>query len=430
MENNPRGSFYRPGRRPARIARALAGGAGKTGGGGKPERSGQGAGKAFFRWLTSPNLRLLKIDKYVFSEVWGWWLLALMGFTFFMLVTSLFLLGEKIFSKKIPIYTTIKILILSAPAYIVLALPIAMLVGTLMAMGRLSRDNEITMFVASGVSLYSIFLPFLCLGLYTAILAWSVYEYVVPANNKQFTKVLAVFWDSQVIDYIKPNVVIKAPEDKYFYIERVDRVADVMYNVRLFDFAKKAKTPRVFLAEKATVKNKFLNLENVRVIETDEKTGNVIASATASRTEVDIERKFSMMEYDTAPQELSSKELIERVKTKQREMAEDLKRFQFVAKDRQESLWMDQTEYYLKFAIPFASVVFVLVAVPMSLRGPRDERNLGLVLAFVLALIYYALFFSFRMLGYLGKLPAVYAAWTPTLLFAIAGLILLVRARK
>src|SRR3990172_1374052 len=91
----------------------------------------------FLRWLFTPNLRILKIEKYVFGEVWGWYLLGVMGFTFFMIITSLFLLGEKIFSKKIPVYTTIKVLLLSAPAYLVLALPVAILFATLMAMGRL-----------------------------------------------------------------------------------------------------------------------------------------------------------------------------------------------------------------------------------------------------------------------------------------------------
>ncbi len=338
----------------------------------RPELGGGGALKRFggyllyfLKWLATPNLRLRKLEKYVFSEVWSWFLLGAMAFTFFMTITSVFMLGEKIFSKKIPIYTTLKVLILSAPAFLVLALPVAMLFATLMAMGRLSRDNEVTMFVASGVSLYSIFTPFLCLALYNALLTWSIYEYIVPANNREFTKVLGVFWDSQVVDFIRPGVIIKAFDNKYFYIDQVDRVKDRMYNIRLYDFAGTRPNPRLFLADEAWVKNKYLNLLNVRVIETDQATGRVIASAVAERTAMDISRRFGAVQYDKSPQELSSKELLLRIK----ERADIIAKYADPPKDMANVYWTDFTEYYFKFSIPFASVVFVLVAVPLSLRG-------------------------------------------------------------
>ena len=105
-------------------------------------------------------------------------------------------------------------------------------------------------------------------------------------------------------------------------------------------------------------------------------------------------------------------------------------RFQRPTEDKRKNYLMDFTEYYLKYSIPFAGVVFVLVAVPLSLRGPRDERNLGLIFAFALVLGFYALYFSFRLLGYQGFVPAFVAGWAPTILFALAGVFLIVRARK
>ncbi|MCD6119190.1 LptF/LptG family permease [bacterium] len=380
----------------------------------------------FFRWLFSPNLRLMKLEKYVFTEVFGWYLLGIMGFTFFMIITSVFMLGEKIFSKKIPIYTTLKVLIVSAPAYLVLALPVAMLFATLMAMGRLSRDNEITMFVASGVSLYSIFVPFLCLALYTTLASWSIYEYLVPANNREWTKVLAVFWDSQVVEFIRPNLVIKAPDDKYFYIEEVDRDKGRMYNLRLYDYANDRPSPRLFFAEEAWVENKYLNLKNVSVIETEEKDGGIIATAVAEHTSVDISRRLGAEEYEISPQELSSADLRARIRKRQKTIGLLKKPSARLLQEHA----MDLTEYYLKFSIPLASVVFVLVAVPLSLRGPRDERNLGIIQAFILIMVYYLFFFTFKMLGSIGRVPPMMAGWMPTLIFALGALVLFIRARK
>jgi len=47
----------------------------------------------------------------------------------------------------------------------------------------------------------------------------------------------------------------------------------------------------------------------------------------------------------------------------------------------------------------FASLAFALVAMPLSLRAPRDERLLGLILSFVLVMLYYLLYFMGKMMG-------------------------------
>ena len=64
------------------------------------------------------------------------------------------------------------------------------------------------------------------------------------------------------------------------------------------------------------------------------------------------------------PQELSQTELAEQTKLMQQ---------------RGESPAVDMTDFHLRFCGPFASLAFALVAMPLSLRAPRDERLLGLI---------------------------------------------------
>jgi lipopolysaccharide export system permease protein len=106
--------------------------------------------------------------------------------------------------------------------------------------------------------------------------------------------------------------------------------------------------------------------------------------------------------------------------------------------------------YYFKFSIPLACLAFVLVAVPVSLRGPRDERNMGIIMSFVLVMIYYIIFFTCREVGSRGLimehnvrilgltlikggtnlLPPYIAGWLPPVLFFIASIPLIARARR
>ena len=74
--------------------------------------------------------------------------------------------------------------------------------------------------------------------------------------------------------------------------------------------------------------------------------------------------------------------------------------------------------------------MLVLVAVPISIRGPREERNLALILSFLLVMAYYAFFFACRTFGYLGHIPGMAAGWVPNAVFLAASVYLFIRARK
>src|SRR5688572_21275727 len=54
------------------------------------------------KWIFFIKPKILIIERYVWSECWANFLLMSMGFTFFMIITSVFTLGEKIFTKNIP----------------------------------------------------------------------------------------------------------------------------------------------------------------------------------------------------------------------------------------------------------------------------------------------------------------------------------------
>jgi len=380
----------------------------------------------FVDWLTHIRFKLLIIERYVFSEVWSSFLLGIFGFTIFMIITSIFTLGDKIFSKHIPLFTVLKVMLLATPAYLVLAIPVATLFATLMAMGRLNRDNEITALYTTGVSLYRIFLPFFALAIFSGLSSFMIYEYIVPSNNREFKNTLAVFWESQVIDYLKPGIIVKAPEKKYFFFDKVDKEHGVVYGIRLYDYGEGRGFPRIFLAESARMEKGFMRLENVRVYDPQERNGSSIVSAVTPVTKVDIARQIREMTMEEAPQELSTTELRLRIEETRR----NLRYQQMPSKVQLLKYYTDVTEYYFKYAIPFASVVLVLVALPLSIRGPREERNLALILTFIVVMSYYALFFACRTLGYLGHLPGMVAGWLPNIIFIGAGTFLLIRARK
>jgi len=404
-----------------------------------------------FSWVFAVKPKILIIERYLWSECFGHFLLGSMGFTIFMLITSIFTLGEKIFSKDIPPFTIARVLMLSTPAFLVLAIPVAVIFATLMAMGRLNRDNEVVAFSTNGISLYRIFIPFISLGILAGILTWLIYENVVPPNNRQYKDVLKVFWEAQVVEFIKPGIVIKAPDKKYFYVDEINKTEGVMYNLRLYDYyagegKERRKYPRVFLASEARVADKFLVLNDVKLYELDKELGNTVVCCTMPEIRIDISTRTQ--EYTLQPHatEMTAMELRNRINRKRDTQAAS----RFVSQNQRQRLLGDWTEYYFKFSIPLACLAFVLVGVPVSLRGPRDERNLGIILTFILVMIYYIIFFICRTLGSRGLLipgdvdigeltllakganlfPPQMAGWLAPGAFLVASVFLIWRARK
>lgn len=357
------------------------------------------------------------------SEVLGFYLMGMFGFTIFLIITSLLTLGEKVFTKRIPIYSTLKIIFLATPAYLVLALPVAVLFATLMGMSRFIKDKELVSFSTNGISLYQIFTPFLALAVLTAGVSYTVYEFVVPKLNREFVSLISVFGASQVVDFIRPDIVIRAPDSRYFIVKKVNRDTGKMADLTMYDFTVSKVNPRIIHSAEAEVSYGFLNLKNTRIYEAD-RSGTYIVSGVANNIQVDIARKLESYSYTMSPQEMSSVEL--RREIQQLSAAYKARPNPVLKRD----LDYKRTELNLKYALPVASIVFILVAVPFSLRGPRDERNMGMIYSFVLVMAYYALFFAFRTFGWRGIVDPLAAAWVPNFAFFIASVPLMIFARK
>jgi lipopolysaccharide export system permease protein len=97
------------------------------------------------------------------------------------------------------------------------------------------------------------------------------------------------------------------------------------------------------------------------------------------------------------------------------------------ATPRQISLKMG-TELYSRYALPFASLVFAVLAVPLGLQSRRSAKSYGFAISIGVLLIYYMLLSTMTSLAERDVLPAVVALWLPNIIFFILGWILLRKA--
>ncbi len=348
------------------------------------------------------------LDRYVLREMAGPFLVGVVGFILVLTVDLLFTMADLIINKGVPALAVLKLLVYKLPALLVMTFPVSTLFGTAMALGRFSKDNELTALRTSGISLYRIAAPILALGLFISLLSYVTNERIVPYANTVSNSIIREVLYRQPLPEVKDNVFFKDPQNRYYYARHVDLKNKRIDNIMVYELTNE-KYPRVIIADSAVLSGKLWSLNNGVVHKYDEK------------GYLNYEAAFSEMKLNIAEDIMSF--------TKQKDVMD---------MDRQELGNMInvlgkgggdtrslRTELYLRFAIPFTCFVFALVGIPFSLTSPRSGQTWGLIVTIVFMFTFYVFASVFRSLGRGGLLPPEVAAFTPQLSFTVIGLALL-----
>ena len=149
---------------------------------------------------------LKTIDRYVIREVVPPFILALLIFTFVLELPPVMQQLEQLLAKGVPWPTVGRIILLLSPQALGLTIPMALLVGLLIGLGRLSTDRESVALLACGVSPYRLLRPVLALsGVAMAATMYVMIE-AIPDANQSYREILFATLSKKVESDIKPRV--------------------------------------------------------------------------------------------------------------------------------------------------------------------------------------------------------------------------------
>ena len=123
------------------------------------------------------------ITKYIIKEHITPFLMALLVLIFVLLANFLLKSIDKFLGKGIDLLLLIEFMFLNLAWVLALAVPMAVLISTLMAFGRLSSDNEITAIRASGSNFLQILLPASSFGVLVTVLMIIFNNFILPEMN-------------------------------------------------------------------------------------------------------------------------------------------------------------------------------------------------------------------------------------------------------
>ncbi len=212
-------------------------------------------------------------------------------------------------SKDVSIFIIIELISFNLAWIVGLAIPMAVLVATLMIFGRMSADNEITAMKASGIGLHQAMLPMIVM---TLILGYGNHKFnnnVLPELNHKARQLLSD------INLKKPSLsfqegIFSNPDiikNRRLQFKKIDNSSNWVYGVTILDYS----VPQIFrtiLAEKALMN--FDELEGQMVLDLYSVDMHEVDIATQSEYKRSKLEKYRMrIDVESTDLERSGKEM-------------------------------------------------------------------------------------------------------------------------
>jgi len=359
-----------------------------------------------------------RIHRYITREIAVPTLLGLVIFTFVLLMGRILKLVELVINKGVPFLETAKLFCYLLPAFLVITLPLAFLLGVLLGFGRLSADSEIVALKSSGVGVYRMIKPVIGLGLLVALATAMLTLLIEPASNTSFRNQVFQIASSRASIGIQARVFNDEFDGLLLYANELDERRGVMEGVFISD-ERVGKTPSVIMAERGRVlsdrENRILTLrlEN-GTIHRKPSSGDRDAYQVIGFTTYDINLN---MGHDLTTIENRNRKENELSLAELRQMRSEAE----TDSDRRSFT----VELHRRFILPLAPLVFALIGVPLGIQSHRSGRGGGFAIALVIFLAYYLLLSFAETLAVEAGIAPLPIMWTPTLLFSAAGLYLL-----
>ena len=364
------------------------------------------------------HIRLL--DRYIFKEVFLTFLFGIAAFTtVFVGSGTLFRIAQYITEYVAAISSVIKIFVLSLPGAVIWTFPMSMLLGTLLAFGRLSASSEITAMKSCGVSFWRIAAPALILGFFVSIFAVWFNEYVVPWSNEAYERVLNYEIKGNTAPQSQEHIILKDIKggviNRLIYARRYDAETEQMQNVTMQLF-ENGKVSHVENADYAKWNGGTWTMYQGVVYDIPKEEGaaqHLMHFDTQVLPVNDSPRQI--VRSQKKPESMTIRELNETIK---------LLKGQFVNTRKMEA------EFHQRFTVPFASFIFALIGIPLGLQPNRASSSRGFAISIIIIFCYYSLMTMGGALAQSGTLPAMLGVWVPNIVGTIAGVYLMWKAAK
>jgi len=363
------------------------------------------------------------IDRYVIRCVIPPLLMALLIFTFMLVMPFLMDMAETLISKGVPFLVVLSLMWTLVPQALAVTIPMALLVGLLVGLGRMSGDREWVALQACGVGIGRALRPVLLLGVIATLATLYVYIWWVPDANQTAREIRYSVVAQLVESEVKPRVFFDHFPSRVLFVRDVPSSGGVGRGGFLADTTS-PENPVVYLAERGRM---VLNpkARTVRL---------VLEDGTQHTSKAGAPQDYSVARYRELVLNLDPETVFPRsgpAKGSREMTIAELKALVAMYKAQRVSTHNAEMEIQKKFSIPAACLVFALLGAALGLTTRRDAKFASFVQGVMLIYAYYVLLGNAQSAAKGAWVPAWLATWIPNLVLgALGAALLLQRTRR
>ncbi len=430
------------------------------------------------------------IDRYILKSH-----LLPFGYAFltivFMLILQFFsIFADRLIGKGMGFATLIELIFLQSAWMIGLAIPMAVLVAVVLTFGALTTTSEVTVFRATGISLYRLMAPVLLAGLILTGLVERFNNVIIPVANYYAQTLMLEIARSKPEFGLEENAFSKLVDGYSIFVRDTDTKTKELRGIVIYDYTN-PKYSIMVTAEKGTLEFSsdyrylMMTLFNGEIHEmkyedfTDyRKIGFVKDRFIVESSNLDltsnVKKRIRSGDNELSADELllisdelktriaASEKVVGYLKGKSRPdsharlMPDVPERAVIVAKpktgdigvgapvqkDGTDSLLATENRnlessrkmlnrymvaYHKKYALSFSCFVFILVGAPLGVMARKGGFGLGAALSLLLFVLYWALMLFGESVAEYGLAGPFISVWLPNFILTAIGVLLAVR---
>jgi len=349
------------------------------------------------------------LDRYIFTELLSPFCISLGALFFVMLTRELLRLVELLVSKGVGIVSVLQVFAHLMPSFLVLTLPIAGIIASITAFGRLSFDKELVAMQTAGLSLTRLARPVLLFALLVFGLTLWLSQWGQPWSSLNLRKV--------ALNLLRDQLVLALEQGTFN--EPIPKVT-----IYVPDGKPEQATTGIFISDER-------NAEDPRIIVAQQY--EVIMDASTNQVALRLQHGVIHSRPDQADEyeqvSFASYDLKLPLNQSDYSVMEERPSYDAIMAQLTQSQWRDTgalrrlMEYYKDLAFPTASLIFCLLGVPVGIASKRSGRVGGFAVGVLVIIVYYMLNIACEFLVTTSNLPPFAGAWIPNGMFALATIL-------
>lgn len=398
--------------------------------------------------------------------------------------------ADKLVGKGLDTWVIIKLITYNLAWMVVLVVPMAVLVATLMAFGSMSQNNEIAILKSAGISLYKMMIPPLIASVGVAILLVYFNNHVYPDANHAARLLMEDISRKKPTLSLVPGVFSQEIPNYSILVREIDQQKNELKEITIYDYSNPPKVNIVTASQgkiylSRNQKKLIMDLKNGEIHESDNSKENIYRRLRFEKHKIALPAEQFTFEQ-TAPggprgdRELGAQDMIVIVdslnkiymknvsdyntylnlimnrdknilntntqqniispevssniyiKTQQKiqndfnTMISIVSRIDYGIKEMN-SYWV---EIHKKYSLPFACIVFVLIGAPLGTMMKRGGFGMAAGISLIFFLVYWAFLIGGEKLADRGIVSPFWGIWSANILLTIVGVLITIKSAR